>query len=191
MLFSNWSRWGTLFARQIRYLWPRADLVHCAMLLRGVALPILPNVVEAGGVKSPLFAFRPARGHRRPALFHARYHRSVDPGLACAVQGRHAVPFYALSNVGSRGALISYPFLFEPLRTSGQATMWSGISVFVLCAFTAWRSGRRGGLAIGRGTGPPACQYAVAAAVCHGFGVAAGHQSPLRQRGRDLFLSCR
>ncbi|MGA2134895.1 MAG: fused MFS/spermidine synthase [Bryobacteraceae bacterium] len=56
-----------------------------------------------------------------------------------------AIPYrlYALSNLGSMLALISYPVLFEPwLGTHWQARVWSGAYVvFVaLCAWTAWRA---------------------------------------------------
>jgi hypothetical protein len=49
---------------------------------------------------------------------------------------------YALSNFGSFLALLSYPFLFEPLlRLRTQGSIWSGLYlVFAfLCAFVAWR----------------------------------------------------
>ncbi|HEY1784459.1 MAG TPA: fused MFS/spermidine synthase, partial [Pirellulales bacterium] len=49
---------------------------------------------------------------------------------------------YALSNVGSLAALLSYPFYFErALDTSSQAWWWSGGFVFfaILCAGCGWR----------------------------------------------------
>jgi SAM-dependent methyltransferase len=57
-----------------------------------------------------------------------------------------AMPYrlYALSNVGSMFALLSYPFLFEPVFGSHQqANLWSaGFCVFLgLCGFVAFRSG--------------------------------------------------
>ena len=54
---------------------------------------------------------------------------------------------YALSNVGSLLALLSYPFFFEvKFSRHAQATLWSaGLGVFVLCcgycALRLWRSG--------------------------------------------------
>lgn len=54
---------------------------------------------------------------------------------------------YALSNVGSLLALLSYPFFFEvKFSRHTQATLWSaGLGVFVLCcgycALRLWRSG--------------------------------------------------
>src|SRR5215472_5900169 len=56
-----------------------------------------------------------------------------------------ALPYrlFAISNAGSLFALLSYPFLFEPVyNTHQQATMWSvGFGLFILlCGFTAFRS---------------------------------------------------
>ncbi|HND54892.1 MAG TPA: hypothetical protein PLV92_20910, partial [Pirellulaceae bacterium] len=54
---------------------------------------------------------------------------------------------YALSNVGSLGALLSYPFVFEPMMsTRAQGLSWSaGFAVFAIAcgglAMTAWRGG--------------------------------------------------
>ncbi|MGP0074782.1 MAG: spermidine synthase [Bryobacteraceae bacterium] len=49
---------------------------------------------------------------------------------------------YALSNFGSFLALLSYPFVFEPLlRLRTQGAIWSGLYLVfaALCGFTAWR----------------------------------------------------
>lgn len=49
---------------------------------------------------------------------------------------------YALSNFGSFLALLSYPFVFEPLlRLRTQGSIWSALYVLfaVLCGWTAWR----------------------------------------------------
>jgi hypothetical protein len=49
---------------------------------------------------------------------------------------------YALSNLGSFLALLSYPFLFEPLlRLRTQTVIWSALYVVfaALCGSTAWR----------------------------------------------------
>jgi len=48
---------------------------------------------------------------------------------------------YALSNLGSFLALLSYPFVLEPLlRLNTQAWIWSGLylAFAVLCGWTAW-----------------------------------------------------
>ncbi len=57
--------------------------------------------------------------------------------------GRSPYRLYALSNVGSLVALVSYPFLVEPLfHVSRQTWLWSiGFLVFaLLAAWTAWLS---------------------------------------------------
>lgn len=49
---------------------------------------------------------------------------------------------YALSNLGSFLALLTYPFILEPyLRLHTQSWIWSGLylAFAALCAFTAWR----------------------------------------------------
>jgi len=59
--------------------------------------------------------------------------------------GRSAYRLYALSNIGSLLALLSYPFLIEPFLSLGtQAWLWSaGYGLFVLlCGGCAWQFGR-------------------------------------------------
>jgi hypothetical protein len=49
---------------------------------------------------------------------------------------------YALSNFGSFLALLSYPFVFEPLlRLRTQGSIWTALyfTFAILCGFTAWR----------------------------------------------------
>lgn len=74
---------------------------------------------------------------------------------------KQALPYrlYALSNLGSMLALLSYPVLVEPyLATRRQAQVWSiGYAIFVLlCGATAWRA-RQG---TGQVPGHPALQVA-------------------------------
>jgi hypothetical protein len=57
-------------------------------------------------------------------------------------EGESPWRLYALSNLGSLLALLSYPFVFEPfLRLRTQTFLWSALyAVFVmLCGWTAWR----------------------------------------------------
>jgi hypothetical protein len=59
-----------------------------------------------------------------------------------ALPGRSPYRLYALSNAGSLLALVSYPFLFEPLlRMPDQSSWWSaGFMAFaILCGLCAWR----------------------------------------------------
>ena len=63
------------------------------------------------------------------------------------VPNRSPYRLYALSNVGSLGALLTYPFVFEPLmKTSWQGGIWSaGFAVFaLLCGSLAWATFRAG-----------------------------------------------
>ena len=69
--------------------------------------------------------------------WHARAHAGASP-----------YRLFALSNLGSMLALLSYPFLFEPTLTlRHQAVIWSGGFVLfaLLCGTLAWR-GRGGDL---------------------------------------------
>lgn len=62
--------------------------------------------------------------------------------FARSFPGRTPYRLYALSNVGSLLALLSYPFLFErKFDLSVQASLWSAgfIAFAVLCAYAAWR----------------------------------------------------
>src|SRR4051794_33168096 len=133
----------------IRYLRPRAQtLVHCAMLLVGAAaLPIIPNVAwKPVGSDEPIFRILGllAVTVGLPYFMLATTGPLIQAWYARRFKGAMPYRLYALSNVGSMFALISYPFLFEPaFGTKLQAQMWSwGFGAFVLlCAFTAWRSG--------------------------------------------------
>jgi len=65
--------------------------------------------------------------------------------------GRSPYRLYALSNVGSLLALLSYPFFFEPaLSRHAQANLWSaGLGLFVLaCGYCAWRLRRHDGAVV-------------------------------------------
>lgn len=66
-------------------------------------------------------------------------------GVASGQRSGSVYRLYALSNAGSLGALVSYPFLIEPhLATGAQGAWWSfGFSVFGLaCGFCALRRRR-------------------------------------------------
>jgi hypothetical protein len=61
-----------------------------------------------------------------------------------AEPGRSPWRLYALSNLGSFVALLSYPFLMEPfLRLHTEVAIWSVLyaGFVAVCAFTAWRAG--------------------------------------------------
>lgn len=62
--------------------------------------------------------------------------------FAHSFPGRTPYRLYALSNIGSLLALVSYPFLLEHLfELPRQGTLWSAgfIAFGLLCGYTAWR----------------------------------------------------
>ncbi len=66
--------------------------------------------------------------------------------------GRSPYRLYALSNIGSLLALISYPFAFEPIfSVHTQSRIWSiAFAIFAgLCAFSGFRMGRKSGSPVG------------------------------------------
>jgi hypothetical protein len=143
---------GYLYAHaSVRYLKPRRQMtLHLSLLALSlvaiILLPVYPPsswkpsgtadptwgilTLLAGAVGLPYFLLS-TTGPLLQAWYSRRYHGAMPYRL------------YALSNVGSMFALLSYPFLFEPVfGTHQQAGMWSiGYGVFLaLCAFTAIRS---------------------------------------------------
>lgn len=127
----------------------RSSTIHLAVLAATVlALPIIPSAwwKPADG-SHPLWRILGLLAITVGAPYFAL--ASTSPLLQTwYVRARHAgVPyrFFALSNLGSMLALISYPIVIEPrlaLRT--QAWVWSGAYVFfaALCAWLAWGSAR-------------------------------------------------
>ncbi|GIU77148.1 MAG: hypothetical protein KatS3mg005_0386 [Bryobacteraceae bacterium] len=71
----------------------------------------------------------------------------IQAWFARAFPGRSPYRLYALSNLGSMLALLTYPALVEPALTlRQQGWSWSGAFVLfaALCIFTGWRSLRAG-----------------------------------------------
>ena len=121
-----------------------AGLIHAALLVAALAvLPILPSdswkptdssqpqwrivMLLAANVGLPYFLLSASA-----PLVQAWYSR--------VFQGHVPYRLYALSNVGSLTALLSYPFLFEPkFDISHQSTLWSlGFGAY---AVLSWRHG--------------------------------------------------
>ena len=135
----------------IRYLGPRAQgILHCALLIVSSALlPILPATPANSAVTGdPTIAILLTLGasvglpffllSTTSPLLQAWYVRSSGSTMPYRL--------FALSNLGSLLALLSFPFLVEPLLSSReQAYAWSGgyLVFAALCLFTAW-SGRAG-----------------------------------------------
>jgi len=140
---------GYLYSHAVvRYLNPRKQMIlHCLMLLVSAAvLPIYPNLAwKPEGNEDPTLRILGllAMTVGLPYFMLATTGPLIQAWYARRFKGAMPYRLYALSNLGSMGALISYPFLFEPaFGTQLQAKMWSwGYAVFaVLGGITAWRS---------------------------------------------------
>lgn len=161
-------------------------IVHCAVL-GGAALllPIIPpESLKPTGAEDPMlhilllllvtvglpFFALSATGPLLQAWFGRMY------------PGRSPYALYALSNVGSLLALLSYPFLFEPLwgRTD-QAVNWSiGFGVFaVLCASMGFLSLRSSAAAPAEPLPETAPEAELAAAEKEGASGAVGDNTKL------------
>ena len=137
--YSHWS---------IRALRPRTQtLVHLALLAAGIAaLPILPDaswkpVGEADPSLRILGLLAASVG--LPYFLLATTSPLVQAWYARAGHGAMPYRLYALSNLGSMLALVSYPFVVEPwLPTRVQALGWSGgfVAFAIACGALAWRS---------------------------------------------------
>jgi hypothetical protein len=134
----------------IRFLKPRVQmLLHVALLLASCALlPILPSPVwrptQPGDPTARILLLLTATIGLPYFLLS-----STSPLLQAWFVRRtgSGVPYrlFALSNLGSMLALVSFPFVVEPrLATRQQAFTWSGayVAFALLCAFTAWVSRR-------------------------------------------------
>ena len=139
---------GYAYAHAIsRYLKPRTQaIVHAILLVAALAsLPITPSD-----------AWKPTAGNDPAWRILALLTASLGlPYLVLSASGpllqewfRRSVPgaspyrLYALSNVGSLLALVSYPFYFETNFTRlAQAQFWAwGLAVYAAsCGFCAWR----------------------------------------------------
>jgi SAM-dependent methyltransferase len=142
---------GYLYAHVVaHYLKPRIQAwLHVALLsVSLVALRIYPGVSwKPSGTEDPMlgilillaasvglpYFLLSTTGPLLQAWYARQFHGSVPYRL------------YALSNAGSMFALLSYPFLFEPVYTTHQqAGMWSVAygGFLLLCGVTAVRASR-------------------------------------------------
>jgi hypothetical protein len=139
---------GYAYAHAIARLGPRAQFaIHAALLVASAAfLPIAPEAAwKPEGGENPvtrilalLFATIGL-----PYFLLSSTSPLVQSWFARAFPGRSPYPLFALSNFASMGALLGYPFLFEPwLRNAEQSLYWSyGYALFALmCVGLAWSS---------------------------------------------------
>ena len=158
---------GYAYAHAVsRYLKPRTQtILHGVLLLAALAsLPITPSDT-----------WRPNPGDDPAWRILALLTASLGlPYLVLSATGpllqewfRRSVPgaspyrLYALSNLGSLLALISYPFYFETTLTRlAQAQFWSwGLGFYAAsCGFCAWRVWKNSSLATPATTSPPAAE---------------------------------
>ena len=142
---------GYLYAHLIsRYLPPKAQVIlHVGLIAAATALlPIAPSdawkppdssapvlrivLILAASVGLPYFVLSSTG-----PLIQAWFSRSCP--------GRSPYRLYALSNIGSLLALVTYPFYFEPtFDLPQQTTLWSQCFIVfaVLCAAGAWLARR-------------------------------------------------
>ncbi len=157
----------------VRYLKPHVQgLVHALLLVVSLAaLPIYPT-----DYWKPVSSANPTLGiiTLLAAKIGVPYFllSTTGPLLQAwyARKFKGAIPYrlYALSNAGSMFALLSYPFLFEPIFTTHQqAFMWSLSygGFIVICGLTALASRKGANLVVSSGAGleeaprPPASHY--------------------------------
>lgn len=128
----------------------RQTLVHIALLLLSLAaLPVAADPswkdsAQAQPVASVLGVLAGAVG--LPYLLLSTTGPLMQAWYARAFTGVMPYRLYALSNLASMLALLSYPVLVEPfLEVRGQTWMWSaGYALFVAaCGATAWWSRRQ------------------------------------------------
>lgn len=137
---------GYLYAHAlVRYVKPRMqETVHGSLLLvSALALPIYPKVSwKPSGGEDPALAILLLLGVTVGLPYFLLSTTGPLMQAWYARRFKDVMPYrlYALSNAGSMFALISYPFLFEPVfGTHLQATIWSCSYVvfIVLCGATA------------------------------------------------------
>src|SRR5580700_9843530 len=133
----------------IRYAKPRAQmLIHSGLLVLSLlALPIYPGAQwKPAPMADPTWGIVSLLAAKIgiPYFLLSTTGPLLQAWYARSFKGAMPYRLYALSNAGSMFALITYPFLFEPVFTTHrQASMWTwGYCGFILlCGFTALRSG--------------------------------------------------
>jgi hypothetical protein len=127
----------------------RQTIIHVAMLvIAALSLPIMPDASW-----TPLDGKQPAlrilllltANVGLPYFILSSTGPLVQAWYASVYTGQSPYRLYALSNIGSLGALLSYPFFVEPaLTTSAQGWLWSaGFAIYVvLCAGLTVVAGR-------------------------------------------------
>ncbi|NWF83283.1 MAG: fused MFS/spermidine synthase [Bryobacteraceae bacterium] len=125
----------------------RQHLLHTALLVLALAfMPIVPSPwwkPDSPDAPIPRILGLLAATVGLPYFMLSTTGPLIQAWFARSYPGRSPYRLYALSNLGSMLALLTYPPLIEPLMTlSAQTWMWSGsFIVFAgLCSFTGWRA---------------------------------------------------
>ncbi|MEM6687968.1 MAG: fused MFS/spermidine synthase [Planctomycetota bacterium] len=123
---------GYLYAHLLKtFLTPRTQaLVHCSLLLLAVgSLPIEPSTTwKPTGSENPTWYLMQLLAVHvgLPYFVLSATGPLVQAWLSYHDQSNRVYRLYALSNIGSLTALLSYPFLIEPwLSVSSQSLVWS------------------------------------------------------------------
>jgi hypothetical protein len=134
---------GYLYAHWLKRTWVHIALLAGSLLL----LPIGPRAEfwkpTEGGDPTLRILLLLAATVGGPYFLLSATAPLLQRWIAAGDAGKSPWRFYALSNLGSFLALLSYPFLVEPyLRLRTQSWIWSGLYVaFVAtCAWTAWKA---------------------------------------------------
>jgi hypothetical protein len=142
---------GYLYAHWLHKLAPRRQaIIHtCVLAVSLATLPIIPKASwKSRGLDQPsltiltLLALTVGLPYfllsSTSPLLQAWYARTHSSGMPYRL--------FALSNLASMLALLTYPFLVEPnLPSIGQGWAWSGgfVAFAAICALTGWRSAAR------------------------------------------------
>ncbi len=128
---------------RLRPFWQAA--LHMLLLAIGlVSLPIIPDSAwKTVGGEQPTWRILALLTSTvgLPYFLLSSTGPLVQAWFSRLTTGRSPYRLYALSNVGSLAALITYPFVVEPsLPTCAQASLWSIVfTIFaVLCSVCAW-----------------------------------------------------
>ena len=127
---------------------PRVQsILHITVLLLSlVFLPIIPDdYLKPTGEESPTMQILILLGITigLPYILLSTTGPLIQAWFSRRFPGRSPYRLFALSNLGSLIALVSYPFAFEPfLRLSNQAWLWSGAYIVFVgsccwCAFSS------------------------------------------------------
>ncbi|MFY9725219.1 MAG: hypothetical protein WAJ87_06970, partial [Bryobacteraceae bacterium] len=163
---------GYLYAHAlVRYLKPRAQTaVHLGLLaVSALTLAVYPSAsLQPYGAGDPTWSILLLLGRTigLPFFLLSTTGPLVQAWYARRFTGSMPYWMYALSNAGSMAALLSYPFLFEPVFTAHQqARMWSWgyLAFVVVCAAAALgsRAGREPATEEAAAAKPGTRQYAL------------------------------